>query len=77
MNIGSNLFHPVETGEARVKNAVFDVSRHFLRANQHALHFGIVDGGKIRTRTGRDVEPGAAEKFDSGILQAAFRNAKL
>ena len=71
------LFHPVAAGEARIQNPVLHIPRHFLRANQHALDFGIVDRRKIRAAAGRDIETGFTEKIDSGVFQAAFRECRV
>ncbi len=71
------LFHPIAAGQAGVENAVLHVARHFLRADQHALDFGIVDRGKIRAAAGGDVEARAAEQIDGGVFQAALGNAEL
>ena len=43
------LLHPVAAGEAGVEHAVFDVARHLLRADQHALDFRIVDRRENRS----------------------------
>ena len=77
IDLGFVLLHPVAAGEAGVENAVFDVARHFLRADQHALDFGIVDAGEVGAAAGGDLEAGAAEQIDGGVLQAAFGNAEF
>ena len=64
-------------GEAAVEAAVLDVARHFLRADEHAFDFGIVDGGVIAARADRDAPAGAGEKLDGRILQAALGNAEF
>ena len=76
-HVGVALFHPVAAGEARVEDAVLHVTRHLLRADEHAFDVGIVDGGKIRAAAGGDDIPGAAEQVDGGDLQAALGNAEL
>ena len=38
------LGNPVLTREAGIEHAIRDVTRHLLRADQHALDLGIVDG---------------------------------
>ena len=76
-DVGLVLLDPVAAGEAGVEDAVFDVARHFLRADEHALDFGIVDGGEIGAAAGGDLESGAAEQIDGGVFQAAFGNAEL
>ncbi len=43
VNVGFALLNPVASGEAGVEHAVFDVARHFLRADQHAFDFRVVD----------------------------------
>ena len=65
---------PVRPG---VEDAVRDVARHLLRADQHAFDLGIVDGRKVRTRAHVDVEAGAREQLDGRVLQRAFRDAEL
>ena len=77
LDVGFALFDPVAAGEPGVENAVLDVARHFLRADEHAFDFGIVDGGKVRAAAGGDVEAGAAEQVDGGVLEAAFGDAEF
>jgi hypothetical protein len=77
MNVGFALFNPVAAGESGVQHAVFDVARHFLRADHHAFDFGIVNGRKIRSRAGGDVETRAAKQIDGRVFQAALGNAEL
>ena len=77
LDLGFALLHPVAAGEAGVQNAVLDVARHLLRADQHAFDLGIVDGREIRAAAGGDVVAGAAEQIDGGVLQAALGNAEL
>ena len=54
-DVGFVFLDPVAAGEAGVEDAVFDVARHFLGADEHALDFGIVDGGEIGAAAGGDV----------------------
>ena len=75
-DIEAALDHPVDAGEAGVEYAVIDVARHLLGADEHALDFGIVDGGKVGAAVGVDVPAGPFEKSDGGILQAAFGDAE-
>ena len=75
-HVEAALDHPVDAGEAGVENAVIDVARHLLRANQHALDLGVVDGGKVGAAVGVDVPAGALEERDGRVLQAAFGNAE-
>jgi hypothetical protein len=55
---------------------VIDVARHLLRANQHALDLGVVDGGEVGAAVGVDVPAGALEESDGRILQAALGDAE-
>ena len=68
---------PVLAGEPGVEHAVRDVARHLLRADQHALDLGIVDGREVRPRADVDVEAGAREQLHRRVLQRAFRDAEL
>ena len=68
---------PIQAGEARVEDAVFDVARHFLGADEHALDIGIVDGREVGAAAGGDVKAGAAEQIDGRVFQAAFGNAEF
>ena len=76
-DIGFDSPRPSRAGEAGVENAVFDVARHFLGADEHAFDFGIVDGGEVGARAGGDVEAGAAEEIDGGVFEAAFGDAEF
>ena len=67
------LGDPVLPREAAVEHAVGDVACHLLRANQHALDLGIVDGRKIRPRAHVDGEPRAREQLHGRVLQRSFR----
>src|SRR5687768_12505640 len=71
------LGHPVEAGQPGVEHALADVARHFLRANQHALDFRIVDGGEVGPRADVDVEAGAREQLDGSVLQRPLGEAQL
>ena len=71
------LFNPIAAGETGIEHAVFDVAGHFLRADEHALHFGIVHGREIRAAASGDVVSGAAEEIDGGRFQATFRDAQF
>ena len=75
--VGFVLGNPIESGKSRVEDAVFDIARHFLGADEHALDFRIVDGGEVGAAAGGDVEAGAAEEVDGGVLEAAFGNAEF
>ena len=76
-HVGFVLDHPVVTGQTGVENAVLDVARHLLRADQHALDFGVVDGREVTPARDLDVESGAPEQIDRRVLETAFRNAQL
>ena len=76
-HIGLVLVDPVAPGETGIENAVFDVARHFLRTDEHALDLRIVDAGEIGAAGGGDLESGAAEEIDGGVFQAAFGNAEF
>ncbi len=77
MNVRFAFLDPVAAGESGVEDAVFDVARHFLGTDEHALGVGDVDGGKIRSASGGDVIAGAAEKDYRGVFQAYFRDAEF
>ena len=55
---------------------MIDVAGHLLCANQHALDFAVVDGGKVGASVGIDVPARALEECKGGILQAAFGNSE-
>src|ERR1035438_1465880 len=67
---------PVDTGEAGIENAVIDVTRHLLRANQHALDLAVVDGGEVGAAVSVDVPASALEESNGCILQTAFGDAE-
>ena len=69
-------FHdPVESGQPSIEHAVLHVSRHLLRANQHALDVGIGGARRVRPAVGVDVESGARKQLQRRLLQTAFGNA--
>src|ERR1017187_10227096 len=67
---------PVDAGEAGIEYAVIDVTRHLLRANQHALDFAVVDGGEVGAAIGVDVPAGALEESNGCILKASLGDAE-
>ncbi len=71
------LGDPILTGQAGIENAVADVTRHFLSANQHALDLGIVDRREVRSRAHVDVEAGTCEELNRRVLKRAFGNSQL
>jgi hypothetical protein len=77
LDVGFVLFDPIAAGETGVEDAVLDVARHFLGADEHALEIGIVDGREIAARAGADVEAGAAEEIDGGVFETAFGDAEF
>src|SRR5262249_4450717 len=70
------LGDPVEAREPGVEHAVRDVPRHLLRADQHALDFGIVDRREVRSRARVDGVAGARKQLHRRVLQRAFRDAE-
>ena len=68
--------YPVDAGESRIEDAMIDIARHLLRANQHAFDLAIVDGWEIRPAIGVDVPARALEESDCRILKAALGNAE-
>ena len=62
------LANPVLARQACVDHAVCDVSRHLLRANEHALDLGVVDRGEIGARVDVDAEAGAREELHGRLL---------
>ena len=71
------LCDPVLTREAGVEHAVGDVARHLLRADQHALDVGVVDGGEVRSCARVDVEAGAREELDRRVLERSLRQTEF
>ena len=69
------LGDPVLAGEAGVEDAVGDVARHFLGADQHAFDLGIVDRREIRSRIDAQDVARALEQLDGRVLQRSFWNA--
>ncbi len=69
--------NPILAGQSGVEDAVLNVARHLLRADQHALDFLIIDGGKIRTRADTDFIARATKKLQRGFLQASFGQSQL
>ncbi len=74
---GLVLGNPVLAGQAGVEDAVRDVARHLLRADQHALDLRIVDRREVRARAHVDVEAGPREQLNGRVLERAFRDAEL
>ncbi|MEZ5285185.1 MAG: hypothetical protein R2712_10325 [Vicinamibacterales bacterium] len=70
------LANPVEAGEARVEDAVGHVAGHLLRADQHALDLGVVDGGEVGARRDQHLEARPLEELDGGLLERALGNAE-
>ena len=71
-DVGFVFQDPILAGQSGIQDAILDVARHFLRADQHALDFVIVDGGKIGARADIDFVARAAKKLQRGFLQASF-----
>ena len=71
------LNHPVVSRQSGVEDAVLDIARHLLGADQHALDLGVVDRRKVRARVHVDVEPGAGEELNGGVLQRPLGDAEL
>ena len=70
------LGDPVHAGQPGVEHAVGDVACHFLRADQHALDLGIVNGRKIRPCADENVESGALEQLHRRRFERALGNAE-
>jgi len=77
MDIRLCLNDPVMTGNAGVKNPLFDVPGHFLRSNQQALDLLIIDLRIIRSRGKRNVVTRSLKKLCGGILEAAGWDPQL
>jgi hypothetical protein len=77
LDVGLVFENPVVAGEAGVEGAVLDVASHLLRADEHALDLGVVDGGKVAAAAGVDVPAGAGEESEGGVLEAAFGDAEF
>jgi len=60
-----------------VEHAVFDVARHFLSANEHAVNLGISRACEVGAAVSEDGKSGAREQLQRGLLQTTFRNTKL
>src|SRR5262249_31082952 len=71
------LLNPVLAGETRIEDAVREVARHLLRADQHAVDFRIVDRREVRARADVDVEAGAGEQLHRRVLERPFGNPEL
>ncbi len=71
------LRDPVASGQPCVEDAVGNITRHFLRANEHAIDFGIIDSRQIGARAGVNIETGAREKLDGRRFERAFWNAEF
>src|SRR5690349_8092295 len=55
---------------------MFDVTRHLLRTNQHALDLGIIRACAVRAAARVNVEAGACKQLQCRLLQAALRDAE-
>src|SRR5262249_42826341 len=64
---------PVLSRQPRVEDAVRDIARHFLGADQHARDLGVVDSGEVGPGADVDVEAGTGEQLNRRVLQGAFR----
>ena len=74
---GFVLGDPVLSRQPRVEDAVRDVARHFLGADQHARDLGVVDGGEVGPGADVDVEAGAREQLNRRVLQRALRECRV
>jgi len=63
--------------DASVEIAGFDVAGHFLRADEEAFDFGVVDRRDVTAGAYGDLPTGAAEEVDGGVLEAAFGDAEF
>src|SRR5262245_62140318 len=68
---------PVLSGEAGIEHAIGDIARHLLGADQHALDLRIIDRRKVRPRARVDVESGAGEELNGGVLQRPLGQSEL
>ena len=71
------LQHPVPPGQPHVEDAVLDVARHLLGADQETGKFRVVDRGDVAAGADVDVEAGLAEQVQGGLLQAPLRQADV
>jgi hypothetical protein len=66
------LGDPVLSGQPGVNHAVGNVARHFLRPDEHAVDLAVVNRGVVGARIDVDVEPGAREQLDRGVLKRSL-----
>src|SRR5215471_11430083 len=51
---------------------MLDITRHFLRANQHALDFRVAGRSEVRSRVRMDWQSRLRKQLERGFLQTAF-----
>jgi len=66
------LENPILAGQPRVQDAVLDVARHLLGADQHALDLLVVNDREIGAGIHRDLVPGAAKELERGLLKVSL-----
>jgi len=77
MDFDAGFHDPVVAGQARVKDAVGHVARHFLRAHQHDLQLFVVAPWEVGAFGRMDADPRALENFNRRFLQTPLRKTKL
>src|SRR6185369_11417036 len=65
-----------ETCQSSVKRAVLDITRHFLRTDQHALQLRIVRARIVRAPIRINLETGRRKQRDRCVLQTTFWNSQ-
>ena len=65
--------NPIAPCQAGIQDSVFDVARHLLGADQHALDLLVVNGGEVRAGVHGDLVSRTAKELERGFLQATLR----
>src|SRR5512141_1191947 len=71
------LQHPGPSGQTHVEDAVLDVSRPLLGADQQPGELRVVDRGDVAAGADVDIEAGLAEQVQCRLLQAPLRQADV
>src|SRR3989338_8473163 len=71
------LGHPVATGKAGVEDAVFDIPRHLLGAEQQTRQLRAVNGGDIAPATDSDAIPRLLKKTKCRLLKTALGDTQF
>src|SRR5690606_31516214 len=77
VNVGPVLGNPVLAGDAAIEEAVVDVARDLLGADQPELELGIVDAGTVGALGAVDAVTGLPEEVHRRLEEAALGQADL